>query len=204
MISATVDALKRRRLEFMLKSLPMKIQRKIIREETRAAINSSGMLKAARQKAPKATGALRRAITVRAIKRSRRFAGVELTLRDDALAKKGGKRVKVFYGGFQERGWRVGKRSRELNTAMRLISRRANEDPTKFTLRQKMNRLNPLKSQKMLANEQRARLTASMDTRRKIPGKFFLKKVADTVGPIAQRTAINEIARRVEREAKRG
>jgi hypothetical protein len=203
-ITATINNIQRRRLEILVHMLPRKLQRKILREETRSAMKDSGMLKKAKQQAPHRTGALRRAIVLRAIKKSRVYVGMDLGYKSGLVKKAGKQRTQVIYGGFQERGWRPGKASNEIKAARQLVRRRQNEKASELTVRQLLNRRNKEKSASMQARESMAMKTVDGDTRRKIPGKFFLKKVADSVGPIAHRKALEGIARRVEQEMRRG
>ena len=111
----------------MLEQLAGAQQKKVVRKAARESIKT--LLPTVRRNAPEDTGALRRSFVVRAIERSRKRIGARITNRKGHLFKS-----KTFYGGFQEWGWRVGKRRKK----------------------------------------------GEVDDRRKIPGKFFLKKAADS------------------------
>lgn len=106
----------------MLHQLAGKEQKAVVRKAARTSIKT--LLPTVRRNAPKDTGALRRSFTVRALTRSAKQFGARITTRGGLF------QGKTFYGGFQEWGWKLGKRG--------------------------------------------------TDGRRKIPGKFFMKRAADT------------------------
>lgn len=76
--------------------------KRVLRKATREA--SKVILPMARKLAPKRTGALRKAIRVRATKRSRVYIGARVVVGKEWFT------GEQFYGGFQEWGWRTGKR----------------------------------------------------------------------------------------------
>jgi HK97 gp10 family phage protein len=92
-----------RELKRKLNQLANKEVKKIVRQAMRAG--AKVILPRARANAPVgATGNLRRAIKVRAAKRSRKYIGINVTLG------KGFFQGDEFYGAFQEFGWKTGKR----------------------------------------------------------------------------------------------
>lgn len=86
--------------------------RAAIRKALRAGAKATQ--KVAKGSLPKKTGKLRRSLKVRAIKRSRKKLGVTVTTGADGSAFKG----KAFYGGFQEFGWKTGKRKHRRSGAV--------------------------------------------------------------------------------------
>lgn len=103
MITAKFDASQSKNLLRNLKRLPVKIQRKILREESRKTAKAI-LLPVAKERVPKQTGALRKSIKVRALKRSTVRTGVRVGYAAKDFA------GDTFYGSFLEYGWRVGKR----------------------------------------------------------------------------------------------
>jgi len=81
--------------------LPTAMRNKIIRQETRRAMKEV-LLPAAKSQTPKKTGALRKSIKIRAIKRSRKSSGVRLAASDRDFV------GDMFYAGFIEYGFRRG------------------------------------------------------------------------------------------------
>lgn len=82
-----------------LKKLPVKIRRKVLRKASREAMKP--VLKAARNNAPKQSGALKKAIKLRALKRNRRgLVGVKVAVGKDWF------QGDQFYGAFQEFGYK--------------------------------------------------------------------------------------------------
>lgn len=86
-----------------LNELEPKVRKKIIRQAMRPAMKMIRQDAIAR--APRKTGQLRKSIKVRAFKRSRTKIGVSVT------TAKGWFKGEAFYGGFQEWGWKQGKRA---------------------------------------------------------------------------------------------
>lgn len=162
-------------LQNALKQLPITLQRKIIREETRKA-SKQHMLHRAKYSVPRRTGRLRRAIAVRAIKRSRVAAGVRTAMSSHKF------KGDAFYGGFLEYGWRVGKRSRTILYLQRLKSRA---------------KTNERKSEIQAQIE-------SADTRPKIEPKKWMQDIAKMFGPRAVEQSANEIGKRIVEEMKKG
>ena len=89
-------------LNRMLRSLSGKDGKKAIRKATRPALKV--VQAEAKALAPRATGALARAIRVRALPRSRRRVGARVTIGAGEFT------GETFYGGFQEWGWKAGGR----------------------------------------------------------------------------------------------
>lgn len=85
-----------------LKALEPKVKNKICRQALRKAAKPVATV--AKQLAPKKTGQLRKAIKVRAMKRSRRGVGIEVLTGKDFF------QGDQFYGAFQEFGWHAGPR----------------------------------------------------------------------------------------------
>lgn len=87
-----------------LAGLPRALQRKVLSRCARIAMKP--MLAAARSAAPKASGALRKGIKLRALKKNRRGqVGVLVGVGEKWFV------GDQFYGAFQEFGWHVGKRT---------------------------------------------------------------------------------------------
>lgn len=194
-IKAIVNRFQLRMLMAKLSSLPKKIQRKFIREETRKAAKTH-LLKQAKAAAPKETGALRRAIRIVAIKKSRVFVGVRLALSAKWFT------GDTFYGAFQEWGWRHGKRSNALTAAANLRSRR-NKSRAAYSLLGMLIPERLKKRKRTIKAEKAAEAAIAGDKRRKIPGRFFLRSISRTQGPIAVTAAQKGIAHRVEMELRK-
>lgn len=92
-----------RKLNRMLSSLTSAKARALHRKAVRKA--AKPILEQAKATAPVKSGALRRSLTIRATRRSRKSIGVQVTQKDGMF--KGDQ----FYGGFQELGWKLGKRT---------------------------------------------------------------------------------------------
>lgn len=135
----------------MLAQLKATEGKKVVRKAARAGIKV--VLPAAKRYSPVGSGKLRRAIKVRAMARSRSRIGARITIGDRFF------QGETFYGGFQEWGWRVGKRQGK--TA-----------------------------------EQKA-------ARRKIAGKYFLKRAADSKRRSALTVYRHEIKRGFEEITRR-
>jgi hypothetical protein len=98
-VQAILDKRTQARVTKALQGLEMKTRKKFLREETRRA-NKQHILPLAKIMVPEDEGRLAKAIKVVAIKRSRRFVGTK-------TAQTGkGFEGEMFYGGFQEWGWR--------------------------------------------------------------------------------------------------
>lgn len=93
-----------KRLDRKFAALPMKVEKKILRQALRPAAKL--ILDSARQNAPVDTGALRKSLAVRAGKRTRKG-----TVRVQVQTSDGMFTGKTFYGAFQELGHHRGKRS---------------------------------------------------------------------------------------------
>lgn len=98
-------------LDRRMKSLGLKLGKKIVRKAARRAIKP--VQSAAQRRAPKDTGALRKSIKIRAMKRSRSNFGVVVTTGASAGNAFSGDQ---FYGAFQEFGWKTGKRGSDNRT----------------------------------------------------------------------------------------
>ncbi len=147
MIEAKFDVSQTANLLKELKQLPGKVQRKILVQESRKAAKTY-LLGQAKNAVPKQTGALRKSIKVRALKRSRVRVGVRIGMAEKDFA------GETFYGSFLEYGWKAGKR----------------------------------------------RSKASVDDRKQIPAKYYLKKVVEQHGDNAQSGFANQVAERIESE----
>ena len=97
-----------KKLNRKLKRLAGPDARKVIRQASRVAIKP--VRSAAKSQAPHDSGALRRAIRIRAIKRSRSKVGTRITIGEKDFT------GSTFYGGFQEWGWKTGKRGSQNRT----------------------------------------------------------------------------------------
>jgi len=88
-----------------LKSLHRTVAKKVITKAARTAMKP--VMKAARDNAPKKTGAMRKAIKLYSLKKNRRGEiGIMVALGDKKKWYTGDQ----FYGAFQEFGWKVGRR----------------------------------------------------------------------------------------------
>lgn len=92
-------------LDKFFRTFPMKVQKKVVRKPLRDG--SKIIADAAKANAPSAGGLLRKAIKVRAAKRSRKNKNL-VTVRPQIGA--GDFKGETFYGAFQEYGYRVGRR----------------------------------------------------------------------------------------------
>jgi HK97 gp10 family phage protein len=108
------------------------------------------VLAQAKANAPIRSGALRRNIRIQALRRSRSRIGVNVTASGKSMQP-----GQAYYGGMQEFGWRVGRRVRS-NQAIGV---------KRFT-----RRTEAMKQQ----------LAAVNDARPAVPGKFFMKRAADS------------------------
>jgi hypothetical protein len=104
---------------------------------------------AAKRYAPVESGLMRRAIRVRALERSRTRVGARITIGNQNF------KGKAFYGGFQEWGWKTGTRK---------------GSKTRETIRASVD-FRAILIEKTVIKDK--------SERRKIPGKFFLKRAAD-------------------------
>ena len=107
----TVTIAGTRELAAVLKSIPEKEAAKAIRKGTRAG--QKAIARVAKRRAPKRTGAMARAVKVRAMKRRRHRFGHVVVVGDKTFT------GDTFYGGFQEFGWHVGKRRTSNGTGQR-------------------------------------------------------------------------------------
>ncbi len=131
-----------------LASLTNAQAREAIRKAARPALKPC--LQTARRVAPKASGRLRRSIKVRSIARSRTRIGAKVTTSASDSLYSG----ETFYGGFQEWGWRSGKRTSNADLGVGKGKRRT--------------------------TAQRALAKGRNDSRKKIRGLNFLKKSAQS------------------------
>lgn len=156
-----------KKVNALLKGLPIVMQRKIIREAARESIKP--LLPLAQLAAPRRSGALERSMAVRAVVRSRKRIGARITNRQGNLFK-----GREFYGGFQEWGWKTGKRK----------GRRGRGTVDPVTLKLAVVRYKDNKP------------------RRKIAGKFFLKTTTDRNRPTVLRYYRNLIKQKVDLYAR--
>ena len=161
-IAARINSKQLDRIIRVLKSIPAKEGKKIIRKAAREAARQV-LLPAAKAATPVDTGDLRRSLKVRAISRSKNGVGVRV----------GVNTKDVFYGVFQELGWRVGKRSKSI---------RDFQEATRKTERSVVRRA------EIYANNVN-------DTRRLVPGKRFLQKTAEQKGEQAATVAAYKIGK---------
>jgi HK97 gp10 family phage protein len=85
-----------------LKQLEPRFAKKIVRQAIRTGLKP--LLFSAKSHAPSATGAMRAAIKIKAIKRVRNRFGLQVVIGEGNFV------GKTFYGAFQEFGWKTGKR----------------------------------------------------------------------------------------------
>lgn len=103
--SVSIDITGNKKLDAFFSAFPAKLQKKISRSALRAG--AKVIAESAKKNAPISTGALRKAIRVRAAKRSRKNKGL-ITVR--ATIGKDYFKGDTFYGAFLEFGHRAGKR----------------------------------------------------------------------------------------------
>lgn len=190
MITAKFDASQSKNLLLQLKRLPINIQRKVLREESRRTAKTI-LLPVARKRVPKQTGILRKSIKVRSLKRSRVRTGVRIGYSAKDFV------GDTFYGSFLEYGWRLGKRSADQLRAQSFFSKRAKRDRETGGLASKIGRKRDAKAE----STNTAALKAP-DKRRKIPGRYFLKSVVETHGEKARVVFLKLSAIRIEKELR--
>lgn len=175
------------RIKRTLGLLPKNLQRKIIREEARSA--GKMILAQTKANAPVKSGQLRRAIKLRALRKSRTRVGVTIILgdRDVRSTRKrkqsatGVNQKDTYYGAFVEYGHRVGKRPRDVRSfrvkSIRLRRRGQTQLADQFL--EEANRRDP---------------------RPFVEGRHFLKRAADSIGPTALNQFADRVAARIEQE----
>lgn len=183
MIEAKFDVSQTANLLKALKQFPGKVQRKILVQESRKAAKTY-LLGQAKNAVPKQTGALRKSIKVRALKRSRVRVGVRIGMAEKDFT------GETFYGSFLEYGWRVGKRSAEQLRAQSFFSKAKKRGEASKLGRKRSKKIEAIHSETM----------RSEDKRRKIPAKYYLKKVVEQHGDNAQSGFANQVAERIESE----
>jgi HK97 gp10 family phage protein len=124
-----------------------------IRKASRVALRP--VAEQAKSNAPRKSGRLGRSIKVKAIRRSRSRVGARVTSSGTDHQFKG----RTFYGGFQEYGWKSGRRTRNADFG---VSRR-----------------------KRRTAAQSAAATARDSARRQVPGKQFMKRAARSKRQVA-------------------
>lgn len=103
----TGDAELNRKLQALKSTKAKQAIRKASRESLRPVLSS------AKSNAPKRSGALRKGIKLRALKRSRSRIGAQVTASG------------TVYGAFQEYGWKVGRRTRNTDIGLARGARRS-------------------------------------------------------------------------------
>lgn len=187
MITATFDVKQSQELLRQLNNLKGRIRNKILREESERAANRHLILQAANA-TPFKTGELLKSLKVRKMKRSRRGIGVRIGYGDEDF------KGDTFYGAFLEYGWRSGKRTAEQLRAQNYMSKIKNRPTVGSKRGRRRNPLLKLAYQKILE---------ATDQRKKIPGRYMLKGVAERHGPEAMDSFISETWKRIEVEAKK-
>jgi HK97 gp10 family phage protein len=102
MIEAKLVDVQVRALQRMLENVPKKLRNKILRQELRKG--AKALVPPSKAATPARTGKLRRAVKVRAQKRSQKSVGVFVGYSEKGFT------GDTFYGSFLEWGWRGGKR----------------------------------------------------------------------------------------------
>lgn len=167
-------------LDRNLKEFATNAQRRIVKKATRESLRP--VLADAKANAPKASGLLRKNIKLRAIKRSRVRIGNQVTV---------GFQFHEFYGGFQEWGWRVGKRTAEQVRAQQFLKRAAT----------KAKKLGRKRSSELLKRYKAVQ--AAKDPRRMIEGKLFMTNAMNNNKQQAQSIFRSVAAAEIEAEAKK-
>lgn len=145
-------------------------QKAAIRKASRAALKP--VAAAAKANAPKRSGRLRKSIKVKAIKRSRSRVGSRVTTSKTDNQFKG----RQFYSGFQEYGWRVGKRATNADLGVKKRKRRT--------------------------SVQSEYVAAKNAARRRIKGSEFMTRAAKSHKQIALRIYREEVARFIREVAR--
>ena len=138
-----------------------------IRKASREALRP--VAAAAKANAPRRSGALSKSIKVRAMARSRTRIGSRVTTSAGSNEFSG----KTYYGGFQEYGWKSGRRTRNADLGM---------DPTRWARR---------------TAAQKAQAKARDAARKSNPGVAFLKRAAVDKREIALRIYRTELGRQI-------
>ena len=159
-------------LNVKLAKLAGKDAKAAIRKASRVALKP--VAEAAKSNAPRKTGRLARSVKVKAITRSRSRVGSRVTTSGDGNAFSG----ETYYGGFQEYGWKAGRRTRNADLGM---------DPTRWARRNAA---------------QKAEATRRNNSRRSIAGTQFMKRAADAKKEIALQIYRTELARLIVELAK--
>jgi len=129
--------------------------------------------KTAQAIAPKQTGSLRRAIRIRVLKRSVKRVGARVGVgKNDSMFK-----GKTFYAGFQEYGWKTGRRASNQDLGVAKRKRRTSEQAQEIS---KMNA-----------------------ARKTIQGKRYLKKSIDSNNEIVMRSFQMHIRDGIRKALKR-
>lgn len=190
MITAYFDPKQSKRLLTRLNLLPAKISRKILREESRKSAKDI-LLPEAKRVVPKQTGALKKSIKVRALKRSQLRTGVRIGYSAKDFT------GDTFYGSFLEYGWRVGKRSAAQLRAQSFFSKRKKRDEETGGLSSKSGRKRSSKIEDI-----NAAALKTGDNRRHVPGKYYLKSIANSHGDEAASVFLKRTSERVDKELR--
>jgi HK97 gp10 family phage protein len=128
--------------------------------------------KEAQTLAPSKTGALRRSLKVRAIRRSRSRIGMRVTTSKTDNLYAG----KTFYAAFQEFGWKTGSRkNEEARVAKKIDKDLRRQSPGSGSPAEATRRA------KFIAGEGKRQAAAKpRQERKQIQGKHFMKRAADT------------------------
>jgi len=179
MASVVID-ISQAQISHLVKSLKRlrdpKLAKRIVQSATRRAMKSV-LLPPAFAKTPVKTGAMRAALKVRPIKKSKTNSTWGSRLGYSARDFVGDE----FYAGFVELGWRVGKRSAEVKRFQRGLIKAGVSQVERSEILQ----------------------ASTADTRRKIPGKRILIGVAEADGKQAATMAALLIQRALVKEAKK-
>jgi hypothetical protein len=164
----TVSLTGHREVAQLLADLPEKQIKPALRKVLRAS--AKPILTAAKLRAPRKSGAMAKSLTIRAFKRSRKQRigfWIGTTQRGSAY---GGK---AFYAWFIEKGFKIGKRTREIRQAQD-YARKLRRSPMKLRdeLAASLSGANQLKP-KQIRPRRPAVLT--VDHRESVPGKFFIE-----------------------------
>lgn len=164
-------------VERRLMALPTKVARKVASQAMRAGAKI--IQTEAKALAPKDTGALRKSIRVRTAKKKKR-GEVKFTV--TTSSKDNLFKGDQFYGGFQELGYRLGKRSAEVQRLQRAVR----------------------KSRNAGVHSVASAALDSVDKRRRVPGKRFMKRAFNSKGKAAVDLISQQLISGIEREAASG
>lgn len=180
-----------------LKGMVPAARKKVLSKAARTAMKP--VLATAKSNAPKQSGALRKAIKLRAKKKNRRgVVGVSVAVGAKWFV------GDEFYGAFQEFGWKSGPRKVQKEwkiSAKRAVERKAQGLKINSTDADGTAWVNAWRRTKPIGVESRVNATSQkrFDRRREIPGKHFIEQAYQTGGERALKSFMDEVPREIEK-----